>query len=160
MKFKVKYRDYVVGAISQDHWIDFISLLQTGLNVSFSPKDKDEILRFWNMILSYRQTGQDMPYRLKIFYARHIVEHLNAYETGKIAPSKADIHSLYLQKEEIKNQVYKPVKVGLELSSCIKIPRVKSEEIRIDKTTTLKTPSDKSILYVPGWNLKKGSNRY
>nr|WP_306287578.1 hypothetical protein [Pseudoalteromonas sp. WY3] len=47
--------------------------------------------------------------------------------------------------------------IGLGVESSLKIPKVRSSEVVIDKNTINHHIRDKSILYAAGWSLAKDS---
>jgi hypothetical protein len=63
------------------------------------------------------------------------------------------------QKNKVYGKPSKPVplilgpKIGLGLESKIKISRIRSSDVVIDKNTNQEKVTDKSILYVAGWSL-------
>lgn len=48
------------------------------------------------------------------------------------------------------------VRLGLGIESNIKIPRVRTDEVKIDSNTKLKSSRSKSILYAAGFSMKHG----
>lgn len=82
----------------------------------------------------------------------------NARKSGKskkrkIKPYVAPPQRKVSAKEKV-SQLKAIKRIGFGLESEVKIPKIKSTEVAIDKYTEIENRGEKSILYAAGWSLK------